>query len=79
MKTVSSITKNTALVDLWRYDTDRIFKFLQTLLLIYHIMLLAVCITQVKRRLKKKKEKEKKNKVTKNLLLGDSNPALRIS
>ena len=78
MKNVSSITKNTALVDLWRYDTDRIFKFLQTLLLIYHIMLLAVCITQVKKRLKKK-EKEKKNKVTKNLPLGDSNPALRIS
>ena len=78
MKNVSSITKNTALVDLWRYDTDRIFKFLQTLLLIYHIMLLAVCITQVKKRLKKKR-KRKKNKVTKNLLLGDSNPALRIS
>ena len=77
MKTVSSITKNTALVDLWRYDTDRIFKFLQTLLSIYHIMLLAVCTTQVKKRLKKKKKK--KNKVTKNLLLGDSNPALEIS
>ena len=59
MKNVSSITKNTALVDLWRYDTDRIFKFLQTLLSIYHIMLLAVCTTQVKKRLKKK-EKEKK-------------------
>ena len=59
MKNVSSITKNTALVDLWRYDTDRIFIFLQTLLSIYHIMLLAVCTTQVKKRLKKK-EKEKK-------------------
>ena len=58
MKTVSSITKNTALVDLWRYDTYRIFKFLQTLLSIYHIMLLAMCTTQVKKRLKKKEKKK---------------------
>ena len=35
-------------------------------------MLLAICTTQVKKRVKKKKRKKKK--VTKNLLQGDSNP-----
>ena len=34
-------------------------------------MLLAICTIQVKKRVEKK---EKKNKVTKNLLQGDSNP-----
>ena len=68
MITVSSITKNT--------DRDAVIHtafliFLQTLLSIYHIMLLAICTTQVKKRVKKE---NKKKKVTKNLLQGDSNP-----
>ena len=38
-------------------------------------MLQAICTTQVKKRVEKRcKEKKKKNKVTKNLLQGDSNP-----
>ena len=38
-------------------------------------MLLALCTTQVKKRLKKRfSQKKKKNKVTKNLLEGDSSP-----
>ena len=47
--------------------------FLYFLLSIYHIMLLAICTTQVKKKESKNKN-EKKNKVTKNLLQGDSNP-----
>ena len=70
MITVSSITKNT--------DRDAVIHtafliFLQTLLSIYHIMLLAICTTQVK------KKKKKKNKVTKNLLQGDSKPDVNAS
>ena len=66
--TVSSITKNTG-----RYAMihTAFFMFLQTLLSIYHIMLLVICTTQVKKRVKKrfkKKKREKENKVTKNLL-----------
>ena len=36
-------------------------------------MLLAICTAQVKKK-ESKNENEKKNKVTKNLLQGDSNP-----
>ena len=48
---VSSITKNTG-----RYAMihTALFIFLQTLRSIYHIMLLAICTTQVKKRLKKR-------------------------
>ena len=53
MITVPSITKNT--------DRDAVIHtafliFLQTLLSIYHIMLLAICTTQVKKRVKKEKK-----------------------
>ena len=41
------------------------------MLSIYHIVLLAICTTQVK---KKRKKEKKKNKVTKNLHQGYSNP-----
>ena len=56
MITVSSITKNT--------DRDAVIHtafliFLQTLLSIYHIMLLAICTTQVKKRVKKENKKKK--------------------
>ena len=44
------------------------FIFLQTLLSIYHIALLAICTTQVK-----KESKKEKNNVTKHLLHGDAN------
>ena len=37
-------------------------------------MLLAICTAQVKKKRESKNEKEKENKVTKNLLQGDSNP-----
>ena len=40
----------------------------------YHIILLVICTTQVKKRVKKRFLKKKKNKVTKNLPQGDSNP-----
>ena len=55
MITVSSITKNT--------DRDAVIHtafliFLQTLLSIYHIMLLAICTTQVKKRVKKENKKK---------------------
>ena len=67
MITVSSTTKNTG-----RYAMihTAFFMFLQTLLSIYHIMLLVICTTQVKKRVKKrfKKKREKENKVTKSLL-----------
>ena len=45
--------------------------FLLTLLSIYHIMLLAICTTQVKKRVKKRFEKKKGYK---NLLQRDLNP-----
>ena len=50
-----SITKNT--------DRDAVIHtafliFLQTLLSIYHIMLLAICTTQVKKRVKKENKKK---------------------
>ena len=45
------------------------------MLSIYQITLLAICTTQVKKRMKKEiLKKENKNKVTRNLLQGDSNP-----
>ena len=45
------------------------------MLSIYHIMLLAICTTQVKKRMKNEiLKKENKNKVARNLLQGDSNP-----
>ena len=37
-------------------------------------MLQAICPTQVKKRVEKRCKEKKKNKVTKNLLQGDSNP-----
>ena len=37
-------------------------------------MLLALCTTQVKKRLTRRFSQKKKNKVTKNLLEGDSSP-----
>ena len=60
MITVSSITKNTG-----RYAiiNTTFFIFLYTLLLIYHIMLLAICKTQVRKRVKKRFKKEEKNTV----------------
>ena len=68
MITVSSITKNTG-----RYAMIQtaFFIFLQSLLSIYHIALLAICTTQVQKESKKEKEK---NNITKHLLHGDSNP-----
>ena len=70
MITVSSITKNTG-----RYAMihTAFFILLQSLLSIYHIALLAICTTQVKKESEKEKEK---NNVTKHLLHGDSNPNL---
>ena len=60
MITVSSITKNT--------DRDAVIHtafliFLQTLLSIYHIMLLAICTTQVKKRVKKENKKKRLRKI----------------
>ena len=60
MITVSSITKNT--------DRDVVIHtafliFLQTLLSIYHIMLLAICTTQVKKRVKKENKKKRLQKI----------------
>ena len=53
--TVSSITKNTG-----RYAMihTAFFMFLQTLLSIYHIMLLVICTTQVKKRVKRDLKKK---------------------
>ena len=45
------------------------------MLSIYHIMLQAICTTQVEKRMKKEiLKKENKNKVARNLLQGNSNP-----
>ena len=58
MITVSSITKNTG-----RYAMihTTLFIFLWTLFSIYHMMLLAICTTEVKNRVKKKfKKRDKK-------------------
>ena len=54
MITVSSITENNG-----RYAMihTAIFIFLQILFSIYHIMLLAICTTQVKKRVKKRLKK----------------------
>ena len=55
MITVSSITKNT---DRNAVIHTAFLIFLQTLLSIYHIMLLAICTTQVKKRVKMKNKKK---------------------
>ena len=43
------------------------------MLSIYHVMLQAICTTQVKKRVERRCKEKKKNKFTKNLLQGDSN------
>ena len=50
MTTVSSITKQTGKYAMMH--TGAVFIFLSTLFSIYHIMLLAICETQVKKRVK---------------------------
>ena len=64
-------TKNSGTYDLM-HSAFSSFIFLYALLSIYHIMLLAICTTHVRKRFLKK---EKKNKVTENFFKpGDSNP-----